>query len=142
MCEACSAYGYRAGYADFNGDPAAPALSPLPNICKIGTLYAGASLNDQTNGVDARSFTAILTGGTTFTFSYSLTTGYDLAEMHVHAFCSVPTACAPGQYTYPGQNVAQPDLSGTADTSFSQSFAVAGALCRGSVYLIFHAEVN
>jgi hypothetical protein len=156
VCEAGSAYGYGLGYADFNGDPVGPALSPLPNSCKkwgfyfplapaamaaglTGTLHVGAGQNDVSKGQPVGTFTATLSGSN-LDVSYTLTSGFDLSEVHVYASCSKPDTCAPGRYTYPGSGTPV-DLSGTTDTSFSKSIAIAGAPCD-EYYIIFHAKVN
>jgi hypothetical protein len=152
-CDIGTAFGYKAGAPNFNGNPVGPALGPT--TCKrwgwyfyapastltasgglTGTLVVGAGGNNVTKGIEVGTFTATLSG-TSLTVRYSLYNGFDLSEVHFYASCSQPGSCAPGSYTYPGSTVL--DLSGTTDASFQQTITVSSC---SYYYLIFHAKVN
>jgi len=150
-CDIGTAFGYKPGTPNFNGNPVGPAISAT--TCKrwgwyfivptstlsggiTGDLLVGAGGNDVTKATDVGSFTATLSG-TALAVTYSLTSGFDLSEVHVYASCNKPTSCAPGSYTYPGSAVL--DLSATTDTHFETTITVASC---STYYLIFHAKVN
>lgn len=147
-CDIGTVFGYKPDTPNFNGKPVGPALAAT--TCKrwgwyfnvpsttlttgsglTGTVIVGAGGNDVTKGTPVGAFSAKLSG-TSFTFSYSLDTGFDLSEVHVYASCS-----APGSYTYPAS--APLDLLATTDTSIAKTFTV--GTCA-NYYLIFHAKVS
>jgi len=146
-CDLGTAYGYVAGSAiTFNGHL-------TPQNCKhwgwyyfvpsgtltggglSGRLLVGAGGNDITKATDVGGFTATLSG-TTLTVTYTLSSGFDLSEVHIYASCNTPGSCAPGSYGFPNP---VPNLSGATDTSFQTTISVSSCT---NYYLIFHAKVS
>jgi hypothetical protein len=126
------------------------SLRPLPSTCNrwgwyiklpttaqltagiSGPLYVGAGQNDISKAVQVGTWSAILTSSGV-SVTYTLYTGYTLAEVHVDLVCSI-TTCAPGQYTYGNTNAA----------ALGSTFTVSGLTlpsCR-PFYLIIHAIID
>ena len=71
-----------------------------------GTLYVGAGGNNIANAIAVGTWTADAdqANGDATTFTYNLSAGYQLVEVHIDFDCSV--TCAPGQMTFnPGSVV-------------------------------------
>jgi hypothetical protein len=106
----------------------------LPGI--TGSLYVGAGLNDISKATQVGTWSASVSGGTV-AITYSLTSSYDVVEVHVDVRCSLPQTCAPGQYVY--TNTA---FSNNPATTTYTTPGIPIPCSSGDVYLIVHAKVN
>jgi hypothetical protein len=147
-CELGTGFGYNSAAIPLNS-------IPMPKMIKrwgwyipvtagsgsSGTIYVGAAHNDIINkGTNVGTFTITPSASGT-KVCYTLSAGYDLAQVHINVACTIPTFNDkdPGGYTYNNGNFA-----GQNDVSDCHTFTnaeIGACASSGTQYYILHASV-
>ena len=115
-----------------------PTLAQLQAVGGVsGQILVGAGNNNLNAATNVGTYTATAVGNIV-TVTYSLTAQYGLYEVHVDLECLPIATCAPGQYTFVAENLANvPTYSNPPGTLV---YPTCGQ--GGQAYLIVHAAVR